>query len=81
MELNKKINIIGIGISSINKSKATHVTGRGGPYCCGMLRISHYLDNRFTHGGKFVSSTHRPRSAPQEQYFFFLLLVFIFLRG
>jgi hypothetical protein len=34
-----------------------------------MLRIPHCLDNRLTDGGKFVSSTHRPRSTPQKHYF------------
>jgi hypothetical protein len=32
---------------------------------CQMLIISHYLDNRLTDGGKVVSPTHLPRSAPQ----------------
>jgi hypothetical protein len=36
---------------------------------CGMLRITHCLDNRLTDGGKIVSSTHRPRSTSQKYYF------------
>jgi hypothetical protein len=51
------------------KSKAIHVTGRGGLQSCEMLRISHCLDNWLTDGGKTVSPTHRPRSTPQNNYF------------
>jgi hypothetical protein len=32
---------------------------RGGPWCCEMLRIPHFLDIRLTDGGKVVSPTHR----------------------
>jgi hypothetical protein len=34
-----------------------------------MLRISHCLHNGLTDGGNIVSPTHRPRFAPQKQFF------------
>jgi hypothetical protein len=34
-----------------------------------MLRIPHCIVSRLTDGGKFVSPTQRPRSAPQKHYF------------
>jgi hypothetical protein len=34
-----------------------------------MLQISYSLDNRLTDGGKVVSPTHLPRSAPEKHYF------------
>jgi hypothetical protein len=35
-------------------------TGRGGPWGCETSRLTHFLGNRLTDGGKFVSLTHRP---------------------
>jgi hypothetical protein len=45
------------------------VTGRGGVHGCEMLRMSHFLNNRLTHGGNIVSPTQRPRSTPLKHYF------------
>jgi hypothetical protein len=44
-----------------SKSKAIPVTGRGGLHGCGMLRIPHFLDNRFTDGGEVVNIARPPR--------------------
>jgi hypothetical protein len=41
------------------KGKAIPVTGRGGPYGCEISRLSHFLDNRLTDGGEFVSLTRQ----------------------
>jgi hypothetical protein len=49
----------------LKKSKAIHVTGRGGLSGCEMLRIPHCLDNRLT-DGKVVSFTRPPSSTPQK---------------
>jgi hypothetical protein len=40
------------------------VTGCGGPWDCETSRLSHFLDNRFTDGGKVVSLTRRPPFTP-----------------
>jgi hypothetical protein len=40
--------------NSTLKAKAIPVTGRGGPYGCEILRLSHFLENRFTDGGEVV---------------------------
>jgi hypothetical protein len=40
-----------------------------------MLRISHFLDNRFTDGGKVVSLMHRPLFTPHKHY----IIIFMFL--
>jgi hypothetical protein len=37
------------------EQKAFHVTGRGGPLCCGPSRSYDFLDNRLTDGGEDVS--------------------------
>jgi hypothetical protein len=39
--------------------KVTSNLGRGALYGCEMLRISHYLNNRVTDGGKVVSLSSR----------------------
>jgi hypothetical protein len=54
-----------------NKEKKgfPYKTGRGGLYGCEKLRISYYLDNLMTDGGKVVNPTHRPSSTPQKHYF------------
>jgi hypothetical protein len=36
---------------------------------CETSRLPHCLDNGLTDGGKFVSPTYRPRSAPYKHYF------------
>jgi hypothetical protein len=33
------------------------------------VKTSSYLDNQFTHGGKIIGPTHRPRSTFQKYYF------------
>jgi hypothetical protein len=38
-----------------------------------MLRIPHYLDNRFTDGGKVASITYHPR--PTHKHFFTSVLI------
>jgi hypothetical protein len=49
-------------------SKDIPVTGRGGPWGCGRLRLPHYLDKWLIDGGKVVSPTRRPHFTPR---FFF----------
>jgi hypothetical protein len=39
-------------------------------YCCEVIRISYYVDSRFTDGPEVVSPTHRPRSTPHKHFFF-----------
>jgi hypothetical protein len=39
-----------------------------------MLSISHFLDNRLTDGGEFVSLTRRPCSNPHKRCLLFLVL-------
>jgi hypothetical protein len=60
-----------------SESKDIPGTGRGGLYGCEMLRIQHCLDNRLTDGDKFDSLTLRPRSAPQNHYFYLLVLIYV----
>jgi hypothetical protein len=50
------------------------VTGRGGPYGCETSRFPHFLDNRLTDGGEFVSLTRRPPFYPQEDSWYLFLL-------
>jgi hypothetical protein len=54
------------------KRKAIPVTGREGP--CETLRLSHFLDNRFTDGGKVVTLTRRLLFNPQEGSWYSFLL-------
>jgi hypothetical protein len=42
------------------KDKAVSAISRGGPQGCETSRLSHFLDNRLTHGGEVVSLTRRP---------------------
>jgi hypothetical protein len=55
---------------SKTKCKAIPITGLGGLWGSEMLWIPHCLDNLFTDGSKVVSPMHRPRSTPQEHYYF-----------
>jgi hypothetical protein len=48
------------------KGKAISVTDREGPQGCETSRLPHFLDNRLTNGGEFVSLTRRPSFTPQE---------------
>jgi hypothetical protein len=57
------------------KSKATPVTGRGGPQGCETSRLPHFLYNRLTDGGEVVSLTRRPPYTPQN------IPVLIYVRG
>jgi hypothetical protein len=56
------------------KCKAIPVTGRGGPKDCETLRLPHFLDNRFTDGGKVVSLTRRPPFTPRKDFCYSFLL-------
>jgi hypothetical protein len=49
-----------------------YVTGRGGLQGCQVLRISHCIHNRLTHGGKVVSLTRRLRPTPHKQFLIFI---------
>jgi hypothetical protein len=51
------------------KRKCNSETGRGGPLCCELLRIPHYLDSRLKDSGKVASPTHRSRPTAQKHYF------------
>jgi hypothetical protein len=44
-----------------------------------MLRIPHFLDNRLTDGGKFVSPTHSPHFTPQKHYYFYVLVLILII--
>jgi hypothetical protein len=37
-----------------------------------MLRIPHFLDNRFRDSGKVVSPTHPPHFTPEKHYYFYV---------
>jgi hypothetical protein len=68
--LGSSICIVRHRVGSIYKvSNVILMTGRGVLWGCEMLRVSRCLENRFTRGGKVVSLTHRPPSAPQKHYF------------
>jgi hypothetical protein len=56
------------------KSKAIHVTGRGGLCGCETLRFPHFLDNRLTDGGEVVSATRLSPFTPQENSWCLFLL-------
>jgi hypothetical protein len=57
-----------------NEGKYIPVTGRGGPQGFETSRLSHFLDNRFIDGGKFVSLTRRPLFTPKEDSWYSFLL-------
>jgi hypothetical protein len=48
------------------KGKAIGVTGREGPQVCETSRLPHFLGNRLTDGGEFVSPTRRPPFTPRK---------------
>jgi hypothetical protein len=56
------------------KSKATPVTGRGGPQVCETLKLPYFLYSRLTDGGKIVSLTRWPPYTPQEDSWYSFLL-------
>jgi hypothetical protein len=48
------------------KCKAIPVRGRGGPWGYGTPRLTHFLDNRLTDGGKAVLRAYRPLLTPRK---------------
>jgi hypothetical protein len=64
--------------STVKKGKAIRVTGRGargGPWCCEMSRLPHFLDNQLRDDGEVASLMHRPAGlyAPGRFLYSFLL--------
>jgi hypothetical protein len=55
-------------VIKFKKSEVITVTGRGGLQGCKILMIPLFLVNGLTYGGKDVSLTHLPRSAPQKLF-------------
>jgi hypothetical protein len=53
-------------LPSAPKGKAIPVAGHGGPPGFETSRISHFLDNRHTDGGKAVSLMRRPPFTPRK---------------
>jgi hypothetical protein len=53
-------------IISVEKGKAIPVTDHEGPYGCETSRLSHFVDNRLTDGGKVVRLKRRPPFTLQE---------------
>jgi hypothetical protein len=53
-------------MNSVKIKKTILVTGRGGPYGCETSRLSQFLDNRITDGGKVISLTRRPPFTPRK---------------
>jgi hypothetical protein len=49
------------------------VTRRESPKGCETSRLPHFLDDRFTDGGKVVYPTHRPPFTPQEDSWYSFL--------
>jgi hypothetical protein len=56
-------------LKKLKYTKAIFPTGRGGLSICEMLRISHFLEDRVTDGGKFAASRAGHRFTPQKYYF------------
>jgi hypothetical protein len=52
------------------RNASIHVTGRGGLLGCQILTIPISLDSQHTDGGRCISSTHGPPSAPQVTLIF-----------
>jgi hypothetical protein len=50
----------------VKESKASPVTGRGGPQSCETSRLPHFLDNRLTNGVEDVSLMRRPPFTPRK---------------
>jgi hypothetical protein len=48
------------------KRQSYPVTGREGPLGCETSRLPHFLDNRLTDGGEFVSPPRRPPFTPRK---------------
>jgi hypothetical protein len=63
-----------IQIIIIRYGKPIPVIGREGPQSCETSRLSHFLDNRLTDGGKAVSLMCRPPFTPQEDSWYSFLL-------
>jgi hypothetical protein len=47
-------------VKHTRQGKAIPKTGRRGPYGCETARLPHFVDNRLTYGGEFVSLTRQP---------------------
>jgi hypothetical protein len=56
------------------KGEAIPVTGRGGPKDCERSRLPHFLENRHTDGGNFISLTLRPPFTHQEDSWYSFML-------
>jgi hypothetical protein len=56
------------------KGKSIPVAGHGGPYSHETSRLPHFLDNRLTVGGVFVSLKCQPSFTPQENSLYSFLL-------
>jgi protoheme ferro-lyase len=50
------------------ESKSVLLTSHGGPKGCEMSRLTHFLDNWLTDGGKVVSLMSRSHSTPLKDY-------------
>jgi hypothetical protein len=46
------------------------LTGRGEPLGCETSRLTHFLENRLTDGGKVVSLTRLPHFTPQKDFWY-----------
>jgi hypothetical protein len=46
--------------------KAIPLPGHGSPWVCETSRLSHFMDNRLTDGGKVVSPKRRPALTPRK---------------
>jgi hypothetical protein len=70
VNLNKRTGFYTFSCTNFYKEKyAFPVTSRGGLFGSEKLKISHCLDNRLIDGGKVVSPTYWPRSAPKKHLF------------
>jgi hypothetical protein len=69
-------------LGKVKKRKVIPVTGREGPWSCETPRLSHYLDNRLTDGGKVVSLTRPlPFTSQEDSWYSFLLRAWVDTRA
>jgi hypothetical protein len=52
----------------VKKNKAIPGTDRGGQYGCETSGFPHFLDNRLTDGGEFISLSHQPSKVPGTHF-------------